>query len=318
MSNTDSFIPQTQPSFFKTLYFKGIFWFILSLLISNSNDLIMKFLGQNLPSVEITFWRFFFGTLSLIPVMLYFGKSSWRTSRPFVHVIRGSLLFVGISFWCYGLTIVPIATVTVLNFSIPLFILVLARIFLKEQIGWQRCAATIAGFFGIVAVLNPTEIGFQPIALVLVAASLMFATLDIINKKFIIQESMLSMLFYSAFVATILSAFPTYFVWTTPSFQQLGVLAILGVGGNLILFCLLKAFAAMDASALAPFRYFELVISILFGFLFFQEFPGLSTVIGAAIIIPSTLFVARYEFYRERSSRLNPNKDVLESEKSTL
>ena len=307
------YVQDAAPTFFKTLYFKGLFWFVSSLLISNSNDLIMKFLGQNLPSVEIIFWRFFFGTLSLIPIMLYFGKSSWATSRPLVHVIRGSLLFVGISFWCYGLTIVPIATVTVLNFSIPLFILVLARIFLRENIGWQRCVATIAGFFGIIAVLNPAEMGFQPIALVLVAASLMFATLDIINKKFIIKESMFSMLFYSALVATLLSVLPTYFVWTTPTLQQLGVLAILGIGGNLILYCLLKAFASMDASALAPFRYFELVVSIIFGFLFFQELPGWSTVIGAAIIIPSTLFVARYEFYRERASRLKSEKGKKET-----
>ncbi len=299
-----SYTQEPPLSFFKTLYFKGIFWFVLSLIISNSNDLIMKFLGQNLPSVEITFWRFCFGTLSLMPLMIYFGRSSWATSRPIVHTIRGSLLFVGISFWCYGLTIVPIATVTVLNFSIPLFTLVLARVFLREHIGWQRCVATVAGFFGIIAVLNPAEVGFQPIALILVAASLMFAVLDIINKKFIIKESMLSMLFYSALVAALLSAIPTYFMWVTPTLHQLGILALLGVSGNLILYCLLKAFAAMDASALAPFRYFELVISIIFGFLFFQELPGWSTLLGAAIIIPSTLFVARYEFYRERASRL--------------
>lgn len=288
-------------SFLNKLYLKGILWFLLSLFISNFNDLIMKYLGQNLPSVEISFWRFFFGTLSLIPFMIYFGKTSWKSTRPLVHTLRGSLLFVGITLWCYGLTIVPIATVTVLNFSIPLFTLALARIFLKERIGWQRLLATIIGFSGILAILNPTEIGFQPIALVLVLASLMFATLDVINKKFIINESMLSMLFYSALVATILSGIPTYFVWQTPTFQQLGILSILGIAGNLILYCILKAFSAMDASALAPVRYFELVISILFGFFFFQELPGWSTALGAAIIIPSTFFVVRYEFFRPKA-----------------
>lgn len=287
-------------SFLKTSYFKGIFWFLLSLLVSNFNDLIMKFLGQNLPSVEIIFWRFCFGTLSLIPLMLYFGRNSWVSSRPLVHVLRGSLLFIGISLWCYGLTLVPIATVTVLNFSIPLFTLPLAWIFLHEHIGWQRCVATILGFFGIIIVLNPSEVGFEPFALVLVLASLLFATLDIINKKFIIKESMLSMLFYSALIATLLSALPTYFVWETPTLQQFSILLTLGISGNLILYCLLKAFSAMDASALAPFRYFELVISVIFGFLFFQELPGWATAFGAAIIIPSTFFVARYEFYRER------------------
>lgn len=279
-------------------YFKGMLWFLLSLIISNTNDIIMKFLGQNLPSVEIIFGRFLFGTLSLIPFMMFFGSKSWKSERPFVHLIRGGLLFGGISLWCFGLTIVPIATATVLNFSIPLFTLVLAFLFLRENIGWQRLVATIIGFLGVVTVLGPSAFGFESMAFVLVLASLMFAMLDVINKKFIIKESMLSMLFYSAVITTLLSAIPTYFVWQPPTLQQLTVLLVLGFGGNLILYCLLKAFSLMDASALAPFRYFELVLSVVFGFLLFQEIPVWGTALGTAIIIPSTFFVARYELRR--------------------
>ena len=296
--------PQTNNlSFFKSVYCKAILWFLLSLLISNFNDLTMKFLGQDLPSVEIIFWRFLFGTFSLIPFMIYSGRSSWKSERPMVHAIRGFLLFVGISLWCYGLTIVPVATATVLSFSIPLFTLVLARFFLHERVGWQRLFATIMGFLGVITVLSPTALDFPLMAFVLVGASLMFSILDVINKKFIVQEGMLSMLFYSALVTMLLSAVPSYFLWKTPTLQQLGVLLLLGIGANLILFCILKAFAAIDASALSPFRYFELVVSVIFGFLFFQELPGWSTALGAAIIIPSTLFIARYEYYRGRSQK---------------
>lgn len=290
-------------------YFKGMLWFLLSLIISNTNDIIMKFLGQNLPSVEIIFWRFLFGTLSLIPFMMFFGKASWKSERPFVHLLRGGLLFGGISLWCFGLTIVPISTATVLNFSIPLFTLVLAFFFLRENIGWQRLVATIIGFLGVVTVLGPSAFGFESMAFVLVLASLMFAMLDVINKKFIVKESMLSMLFYSAIVTTLLSAVPTYFVWVMPTLQQFFVLLVLGFGGNLILYCLLKAFSMMDASALAPFRYFELVLSVVFGFLLFQEIPVWGTALGTAIIIPSTFFVARYEFRRGRHHEKNAQQD---------
>lgn len=287
----------------KTPYFQGIIWFLLSLLISNGNDLVMKFLGQNLHSVEIIFWRFLFGTLSLIPFMLFFGRSSWKSERPFVHIIRGALLFAGITLWCYGLTIVPIATATVLNFSIPLFTLVLAYFFLRENIGWPRLVATVIGFFGVLTVLGPTTLGFQVTNLVLVFAALMFAMLDIINKKFVVKETMLGMLFYSALVTTLLSAIPTYYVWHTPTLQQLGVLAALGIGANLLLYCLLKAFSLMDASALAPFRYFELVLSVVFGFLIFEELPGWGTALGTLIIVPSTFFVARYELKRRNKRK---------------
>lgn len=287
-------------SLLQSSYLKGILWFILSLIISNFNDLTMKFLGQNLPSIEIIFLRFLFGTLSLIPFMIYFGKNSWKSERPLIHLARGSILFAALSLWCYGLKFVPIATVTVISFTIPLFTLVLAYFFLHESVGWQRLTATILGFIGIIIVLGPTASDFPLMAFVLIGASLMFSVLDIINKKFIVREGMLSMLFYSALITMIMSAAPTYFMWQSPTPQQLGILALLGVGANLILFCILKAFAIIEASALSPFRYFELVVSVIFGFLVFGEIPSMITVLGTAVIIPSTFFIARYE-YRQGS-----------------
>ncbi|WP_051908706.1 DMT family transporter [Candidatus Odyssella acanthamoebae] len=302
-----SFFKQN-PFFLKNSYLRSIFWFILSLFVSNTNDLLTKFLGQDLSCVDIIFWRFLFASITLVPFMIWRGPSSWKTKRPSLHLLRAGLLCLGITLWCQGLTVVPMATVTALSFSIPLFTLALARIFLKELIGWHRFLATLVGFIGILIILSPTVIGFPHIGLNLIIAASMFAVLDIINKKFILQESMLSMLFYSAFFTATLSAGPAYVESNLPSFQQLSLLLGLGIGSNFLLYCVLKAFTAVDTAALAPFRYLELVISVAFGFIFFAEIPDWFTVLGIAVIIPTTLFITRYEFNRERNGTVNYRK----------
>jgi S-adenosylmethionine uptake transporter len=270
------------------------------------NDVITKHLseGNNLHSFEVSFFRFFFSTITLIPFMVYYGKASFTTSKPLVHFCRGLLLFFGIAMWCYGLQAVPLSVATIVSFTIPLFVLVLAAIFLKERASWQIWGATIVGFIGVVVILGPNDLKFQAMTLLLLGSAFMFAMLDIINKKFIIQETMLSMLFYSALVTTLLSFIPSMMVWKMPTLYQLTLLFILGAGANAILFCILKAFAKVDASTLAPFRYLELILSASFGLIIFNEIPFKSTIIGALIIIPSTLFVVWSENRRKNKQFL--------------
>ena len=278
---------------------QAIAWFIASLLISNANDVIAKYLGSDLHPMQITFMRFFFGCLVLVPFMMRYGRASFATQRFGFHALRGLLLLGGIALWCHGLTLVPITAVTVLNFTIPLFTLVFALIFLKERVGWARWFATLGGFVGIYFIFNPGSTGFPPQALWLLLAASFFALLDVMNKRFVSDEPMLSMLFYVALATVIFSAIPAYYVWETISLQQWVLLAILGCGANLILFCLLKAFALADVSALAPFRYVELIFSALSGFLLFAEVPTRYTLVGALVIIPCALFVTLYDARQE-------------------
>ena len=109
-------------------YFLGVFWFIASLFISSLNDVLTKYLGSSNNPYEVVFFRYFFGTLTLLPFMMYYGKRTFVTSRPMVHVLRGCLLFGGIALWCHALNVVTVTAATVINFTIPLFVLIFARI----------------------------------------------------------------------------------------------------------------------------------------------------------------------------------------------
>ena len=108
-------------------------WFFAHQLIGVGNDVIMKYTGTTLGVWQVVFLRFFFATLTMLPVMLASGVSSFKTDRIPLHVARSVLLAAGIALYCNGLAVAPIAVVTTLNFTIPLFTLVMARVFLKRR-----------------------------------------------------------------------------------------------------------------------------------------------------------------------------------------
>ncbi|MGI4851217.1 MAG: DMT family transporter [Janthinobacterium lividum] len=300
----------------QTGYLQGVFWIVLVSLISSSNDVLMRLTGSRLPAMEITFFRSFFAFLTLLPLVLIQGRAALITTRPKLHCLRGILGFGAIAFWCAGVNIVPLAVVSTLAFTVPIFVLPMAIVFLGEKVSWQRTTATLFGFCGIAIIVNgmgntPSDgsqtqsvissiLTLEKGTLFLISATILFALSDILNKKMVVKESNLTMLFYFA-VGTALCGFvPAYMVWEIPTFLELCYLFLLGTGGNLILYCLLKAFAATDVSALAPYRYVELFFACFYGLVLFGEVPSSATLIGAAVIIPSTFAIAYYETRQQR------------------
>lgn len=274
-------------------YFQAILWFTLSLVISSSNDAITKYIGIYISPWQVAFFRCFFGTLFLLPVMLYHGVATFKTQRLWLHLLRGGLLFIAMSLWTHGMQLAPIATATMMSFTVPIFVLLLAPIFLQERVTKKLWLATLGSFGGIVLVLNPSQTTFQSASLFFILAALLFGLLDVVNKKYVTQEPMLCMLFYSNLVASLLLALPAFYAVSHPGKDDLVLLGLLGIGSNLILFFLLRAFALTDASSLAPLRYLELLISIGLGYVLFQEVPTGYSYLGAAVIIPCTFIATR-------------------------
>ena len=274
----------------------GVLWFVFSLLVSSGNDIITKYLSGNISVYQVVFLRFMFGTIVLLPLMFY-KKGSFKTKFVGVQFMRGALLLGGMLLWCKGLTLVKVSTATVINFTIPIFVLILAAITLKEKFNIVRFTATIFSLVGIFLVLSPASVDFNALSILLVLGALMFASLDVINKRFISDEGMLVMLFYSSFFTMLLSAIPAYVTWVMPSKMDLFLFIVLGIGANLILYCLLKAFSIVEASFVAPYRYLEFIFSAVMGYVFFTEIPDKATLYGAIVIVISTLVVVYESFF---------------------
>ncbi len=284
----------------KPNYIRGVSWFILVSVVSALNDALVKMTGLRLGGMQVAFFRFFFSCVTLLPFMVMGGWACFKTPHWRVHGVRSLFLFLAMAPWCYGVIALPLSLVTTLSFTTPLFVLVLSALFLKDAPGWHRIVATCVGFAGILVSAQPT-LAFNNSVFFLIGSTVLFASLDVLNKKLLVQdETLLSMLFFSAFGTTCLSFPFALWGWVTPSLFELMTLFILGIGANLILYCLLKAFACCQLSALQPFRYVELLFSSAIGFLVFSELPSWSTLWGACLIIPATFYVAIYEVRRPR------------------
>ncbi len=268
-------------------------WFLLHSVVSNFNDILMKFLGKNISFWQVSFLRFSFAFIILIPFVF---RASIKTTKLMPQLLRSLLLFIGIVSWCYGLQGVALSVATLITFMLPGIVLILARVMLKEKVPLSRYIVTLVGLLGIAISIGPTKNTFNPHSLILLLSTFTFAFLDVLNKKLIIEhETLFSMVFYSSLGTMILSSYPALSVWVPLTLKDYGLFFLLGLGANLILYFSLKAYELVDVSRLAPFRYLELVVSLLMGYLVFGEVPLSHEWCGALVVVPSMIYLSYSE-----------------------
>jgi S-adenosylmethionine uptake transporter len=288
-------------------YKQGVFWALLTAFVSISNDVITKFVGGRLNGLEISFFRFFFSMLTVLPFMLPQGLKAFKTQRADLHLYRAVIGVAAIALYVLSLFFLPLAEVTVFSFTQPLFFMPIAILFLKEKVSVNRWIACFCGFVGILIVVQPGTMSFKMATLLPMGAAFLFAMLDMLAKKMVTKESTTTLLFYFALGTTLAALWPALYVWQTPTMGELFWLFCLGAGANLIQVCLFRAFASTDASSLVPFRYTELVVATAFGYLFFNELPSMIVYMGAAVIIGSTLYLSYSELRRSKKTSFSPN-----------
>lgn len=284
-------------------YRQGVFWALMISVFSITNDVLMRFLGDRLPVVEISFFRFLFSMLTALPFML--SQGGWEmlhTKAPWLHVWRAIIGASALGLCCYSVNIMPLAENTTIMFAEPLFFLPCAYFWLKEKVDTSRWLATGVGFLGLLVILQPTGEVWNVYAFVPMTAAFLFALLNVLAKKMVHDEKYSTMLFYFGLGTTLCAAVPLPFYWITPEWTELFWLAVLGGGGNMIQVCLFRAYAATDASALAPFRYAEFIVAAGFGYAFFGQIPTMIIGLGALIIMAATCYITIIETRKERTT----------------
>lgn len=291
-------------------HLQGIFWTICASFFSNLCDTSIRLVGETLPAIQITFFRLFFGTIILFPLLLYKGKASFCIRNKSLHLLRVVLGFGAMACWIYGATQTSLPSITTISFTCPIFVLPLAYLFLGEKSDWKRILSVGVGFLGvmIIAFFERGEITkttnilfFHPGVVFLFCGALLFAVSDILNKKMLDSENLLSLLFYFYLGTALISFIPALLTWKEIQNTELFYLLIQGVGGVSILYCILKAASATEISSIAPYKYVELIFSIIIGYFLFKELIKISTIIGASLIVPSTFLIAYYELSTEKA-----------------
>lgn len=293
-------------------HFQGIFWTTCACFFSNLCDTSVRLVDNSLPVIQITFFRLFLGTLIILPLLLYKGKSSFTIKNSRGHLWRIIIGFGAMACWIAGASQTSLPSITTISFSCPLFVLPLAYIFLGEKSDWRRMLSVVMGFLGVLIIAffekkDNVQMSsfwlFHPGIVFLFFGALLFAMSDILNKKMIATENLFSLLFYFYLGTALISFIPALLVWQQVNFENLFYLLILGSGGVLVLYCILKAANATEISSIAPYKYIELIFSVIMGYVLFGEIIKAATIVGASLIIPSALIIAYYEINKERKTK---------------
>jgi drug/metabolite transporter (DMT)-like permease len=254
--------------------------------------LLIKLLGRNYPAALQTFYRQLAGVVVMLPIIARNPRGAFHTTRLGILLFRAVAGTVGMILAIYAYQKLPLADANALSFTRTLWLVPLAAFVLKEHVGPRRITATIVGFCGALLMLQPSahpNLGWPAAAAI--ASAFLFAFTVTGMKIMTRDHTTLTLMSWSTVLGFVLAIGPALFVWRIPSLPDLLLLCAMGVLGTITQACYIKGMAEGDAAVMAPMDYSRLIFAIVFGYLIFREIPNFMTMLGAFIVIASTLYI---------------------------
>ena len=251
----------------------------------------VKYLSKEVHIFEIAFFRCALVIFVLAPVIIQQGKTIFKTSQPKMQFLRIITNSVAMLCFFYGISTTPLAQLTTLGFTVPIFATILAVIFMKEKIRLRRTTALIIGFIGTIVVMRP-DISIELGALLIIFSSFLWSICLIFIKKLTQTDSAVTISLYfgiGMIPATFILAFP---VMEAIDIRQFTILVFIAITGTLAQTIMNTALKKGELALLLPFDFLRLIWSVLIGYALFAEEPTFTLWIGGFLIIGSTTYIA--------------------------
>ena len=259
-------------------------------------DGFAKYLSSSLPVLQITWSRYFFTVVIVLPIMLvFFRKNLTWTEQPKLQLIRGLLLFCANILFFYSISIISLAKALTLAFIAPLIVTALSPVLLGEKVGFRRWAAVITGFIGSLIVIRPGFVEINLASMAALGTGVLYGFYLIVTRKLHNSDNPLLTLLLTGVVGLIIGSMIMPTVWVKPTITEWYMMFAIGFFASIGHLFLILSLRYADASKLAPFGYFEIVTNIIIGYFFFSHFPDQWHFLGLFIIISSGIYVFRRE-----------------------
>jgi drug/metabolite transporter (DMT)-like permease len=279
----------------------GFLYMFLSVCAFSIMDLIVKW-SDNYPLGQVIFFRGFFGLVFyyfIIPKKRI--KDFYFTKRPLLHLSRCFFGLAALLSIFTALRNLPLATVVSITFAAPIFTTIFSIFFLSEKVGYFRWLAVIVGFVGILIISEPgfSSLNIYYVFPVIFVLGMSYVAISI-RQLSSTEPVWLISLFFSAAI-TIAGIFTIPFGWLMPSFTDLILLSMIGFFGGVANLWLSQSYKFSEVSLVTPLKYLALVFAIGFGYLIWQEIPSSKTLIGAALVITSSIIIFRREIILKKN-----------------
>jgi drug/metabolite transporter (DMT)-like permease len=283
----------------------GVIWITIAMALFAGLAVFSRMtMNAGVHPFEVVFLRNIFACLLLVPLLVYRGRSLWSSSRIGLYGLRVTVSLLSMQAWFYAIFLIPIGEVTAISFLAPLFGTLGAVVLLGEIVRVRRWTALGVGFLGAMIILRPTGSALGVGQLCAVVSALMAGLTAVLVKQLTAHDDPDKIVFLTNMLLTPLSLVPALFVWRWPTADVLPALIGMGVCAVLGHVCVVRGYAATDASLAMTFEFSKLPFTVAMTYLAFAETIDLWTWIGAFVIFASAVYITRREAQLRRTKAL--------------
>lgn len=280
----------------------GILTICTGMLFLVLNDAIAKVLTDRYDPVFIVFLRNLIAVPIIVSAILALqGPAALRTRTLGLHAGRGLIMLAAATLYFTSLSILPLAEANALVFVAPIFITALSVPLLGEHVGWRRWSAVLAGFVGVLIIVQPGGAAFQPASLMPVGVAFLYALFMLSARWLDRGEGLLTMMLYVVLFPMIYAIPFALWLWTPIAAADLWLFVVIAICGSLGITLIGQAFRMAPAAVVAPFDYTSLIWATAFGWLIWGDVLTMSTILGALVIVASGIFIVLREASPQQS-----------------
>ena len=269
-----------------------------TLISSIAGGMVRELAGQ-IPAMELVFFRNVIALIVLVPIVMKQGVGLPSKSQIPVYALRVFFAYSAMVLLFYALARMPIADVYALQYTIPLFTIMLAVIVLKQHADIHSWGACFVGFLGTLIVMRPGIIEITLASLAALTTAFMHAGSNTTIKILARRDNPEVITLWTNFGMLPLALIPTLFLWVTPTASQWPLVIGIGLVSSIGGYCFTRSVSAADARIVQPFQFSRMIFAAAIGWIMFSELPDLWTWIGAAVIFAASYYIV----YREGRAR---------------
>ncbi len=277
---------------------RGIFWMFVTGLCFVTVTASVKMVGDTVPSTQAGFLRYALGLVFLLPMLPSVRRATFDRKIGTMLFARGACHALAVSMWFYAMTRIPISDVTALNYLNPVYVILLAVLFLGERLGPWRIAAVCVAFLGTLIIIRP---GFREIDtghIVMLFAAVAMAGSYFLAKLLSQRLAPEVVVFYLSVLVPILLAPVAWAVWVPIGWVDLGWLFVCALFATVGHYTMTLAFRAAPLAVTQPVTFLQLLWATLLGVVVFGEPVDGFVILGGTMIIAAVSFITWREAMR--------------------
>lgn len=278
----------------------GIAWMVCATCGFVTSDTISKFLLETYAIPQVIWARYTVHFLVILALMARFLPGALHTRNLPLQLYRSGFLILATIFFFAALSQIDLATASAIFLMAPLIVTALSGQFLRENVDRHRWVGVAVGFIGAMIVIQPGGEQWHPAMIWGLLAAAMYAFYQISTRALSDTDRPVTTVFYTSLPGVVIMSFVVLFFWRTPEWMAAMLMCMTGVLSGFAHYAIIRAFQEAPASVITPFGYTSLLWAIILGFFVFAELPTMSTLLGAAIIVGSGIYIARIERGRRR------------------